>query len=442
MIVEILDQLGKTNLDREKLQILKENADNKPFIKMLQVVYNQKFNLGITDVQLPTVYGSENIDNNIDKLDPLLNAEITGNAAEDYLNNLISTLTEDNAKVLQKIVRKNLQVGVGVKTINSAIANLIPKPPYMRCALYSEKTKNKINFPCYIQRKMDGQFCNMIIDSTRITFLSRSGTEYYFNRDFTKLHNDLYTKYGECVIMGELLYKVNNEIQPREIGNGVINKASESNKTITFEESAGICLVAWDVVSLDEYKQEKTNVNYRLRFNTVIDISEHSDGFIDVVETKIANNMDEVYNYYQDVISDAEAEGIIIKNFTNPWANKTSQEQLKLKCKFQVELRIIGFKPGKSGTFIENSLGALTVESSDSQLITDVGTGLDEKTRNEIWQNQNKYLGKIVTVEAHRTMKKDDKYSLILPVFIEIREDKTEADDLKTVLEQETAARQ
>jgi len=50
----------------------------------------------------------------------------------------------------------------------------------------------------------------------------------------------------------------------------------------------------------------------------------------------------------------------------------------------------------KDGLVPANTLGAIKVKDLKTEIEFEIGTGLDDKMRKEIWNNQNKYLGKIV----------------------------------------------
>ena len=60
----------------------------------------------------------------------------------------------------------------------------------------------------------------------------------------------------------------------------------------------------------------------------------------------------------------------------------------------------------------------------------------DDKLKAEVSNNRDDYLDKILTVRANSIMpptNNNNQYSLFLPVFIEFRLDKSEADDLQKI---------
>jgi len=73
-------------------------------------------------------------------------------------------------------------------------------------------------------------------------------------------------------------------------------------------------------------------------------------------------------------------------------------------------------------------LGALMVAYKGNTV--KVGTGFLDEDREEIWDNQDKYMGKIATIKYFEESKnsKNDALSLRFPVFMRMREDKNDAD--------------
>ena len=114
------------------------------------------------------------------------------------------------------------------------------------------------------------------------------------------------------------------------------------------------------------------------------------------------------------------------------WKNGTSKDQVKVKLEAEIDLKITGFNKGNG----KNSelFGSLICESSDGMLSVNV-SGFKDKDRKEIFDNFEFYKNEIITVKANALMKhpKEESYSLFLPRFVEMRQDKTVADDLTTI---------
>ena len=149
-------------------------------------------------------------------------------------------------------------------------------------------------------------------------------------------------------------------------------------------------------------------------------------GRIQVAPIVIVNSIEEAQELYQKKLAEGE-EGLVLKDPKGPWEDKRVKHQVKMKAELEADLRVTGFLPG-SGKY-EGKIGSLMVESGDREVRCSVGTGLTDEERS---LDPSEFLGKIVAVKYNALIedKKTDQKSLFLPVFMEIREDKTVADTL------------
>ena len=117
------------------------------------------------------------------------------------------------------------------------------------------------------------------------------------------------------------------------------------------------------------------------------------------------------------------------------WRDGKKENQWKVKPEMTVDLIITDFKRGNIGTKYENSLGSFICESSDGILKTDP-SGIDDETRDKVWNNKEFYLGKIIEVKCNGISQDvNGNYSLLHPVFNRFRDDeKTEADNIGEII--------
>ncbi len=78
-------------------------------------------------------------------------------------------------------------------------------------------------------------------------------------------------------------------------------------------------------------------------------------------------------------------------------------------------------------------MGALVLESSDSLVKVNVGSGFTDEQRDKYTRENT--VGKIVAVKYNARIqdKKTLQHSLFLPVFLELREDKDHADSASSI---------
>ena len=486
MILNIIENIRSTASTNEKLEILKENKDNELLKKVCYLTYNPLINYYtkhqvVESRQHEAVAEGEemSLDMALIMLNSLINREVTGNDAIDFLNNdIASELHYRDRKVLNLIINRDLDCGVGAKSINKVWKDLIPSMPYMRCSLIDKI--NRIEYPALVQQKADGLFVNVVVKGGDIKFFTRNGTEFELNRIKNALK---LIKLGDYVLHGELLVYGSDERElSRKVGNGLINSLIKKNQTIeTLEQKIGsdissskrskikteisqklkeyeetdynLKLVLWDSVPYEDWIKGEFNTQYSIRFHGMEKLIEYgkimSDEFktIKLIETKEVNSIEEAKEFYEEQILNGY-EGAVLKNKSGYWKNHTSPNQIKMKSEKECELKVIGYEHG-TGKY-EHGIGSLICESSDGRLLTRVGSGLSDNDRGfqrredgdfskalSLLDNFdcNRYTNSIITVKYNEVIESESKdtYSLFLPRFVEIRSDKTEADDLETI---------
>jgi ATP-dependent DNA ligase len=102
---------------------------------------------------------------------------LTGNAGISHLQFLLSMSSADDAKVIERIISKDLKCGASESTANKIWPNLIHEYPCMLCTPFDEKLINKMKFPAMVQLKMDGMRFNAIVKDGKCEFRSRNGKE-------------------------------------------------------------------------------------------------------------------------------------------------------------------------------------------------------------------------------------------------------------------------
>ena len=432
-ISEIINELNQENGSNYKMEVLKKHKDNKLLQKVLKMTYDKvTYTYGITMKNIKyTPESMRDINVNLeDALDVLeqffVTREWTGNKAIQALTNLLSKLSKDDAEVLEKVINRDLRINMGRSNINKVFKNLIVKPPYMRCGIYSDKTAKKIDFSngAYIQLKCDGMFQAVTVENGNVTFTARSGEE-------RKLpHLEQYFKtLNDGVYIGELLvHGINN----RAISNGIINSDDE-------EAKKGVYIQLWDYITLEEYsrpKDKKGKTFYEDRFAQLLtNIKEVPDTFINIVPTTEVFNVTDALQKVQEWMSQ-ELEGGILKDKKNIFIDHTSPTQLKLKLELDADVRVTGFIEGKKGTKREQTFGAMMFETDDG-LIKGSCSGFSDKELEDFNSRRDELIGKVITVQFNDTTKGRDNeyYALSHPRFIEIRNDKNETDTLQRVQE-------
>ena len=363
------------------------------------------------------------------QLKKLASREYTGNAAIEMLTSLLESSTPDDAKVLERIIQKDLKCGVSISTVNKVWPELIHDYPCMLCSASDEKLISKFEFPAMVQLKMDGMRFNAIVKNGVVEYRSRNGKEIHgikhLDQDFIVLSGS-----KNCVFDGELVVNDKGIILDRQTGNGILNKAVKG--TISDLESHKIRATVWDVIDYEDFTAGYSSVPYRDRFERIT--STIFTDAVKVVEHQMVESIIEAREVFDRYLAQGQ-EGIILKAGDAPWENKRVKHQLKFKGELECDLRIVGYEEG-TGKYV-GRLGAIICESGstdDRVLTVNVGSGFSDDLRTGLWNIRDELLGKIVALKYNSRIKnKQGGDSLFLPIFLEIREDKTDADEYKDI---------
>ena len=453
MIKSIFDQLEATPKGTEKLAILKANADNETLKKVMVAAldpYTQYYIKKIPKYTRATA--GADLNHFLNEIDDLSSRTYTGHAGIDHLTCALESIQSDDAIIAERIIRKDLRCGVSTSTVNKVWKNLIPTYPCLLARPGEEKYLKNISYPAYSQLKADGMRINFICQDGHITSRGRSGKEV----NFFGLLDDTFTafeiEYGEpCVFDGELLVEDEcGNIMSRKKGNGIITKAIRGK--ISAEEAQMIRVQIWDVIPYSEFINNKSKDSYdkrlakletlfssieRTKEELVFDILRGKQQLVHLLETKVVNNYEEARAHFKEM-RDLGMEGTIIKNMDHVWEDKRSNGLVKLKAEEDADLEVIGWNQGNIGTKWENHVGSLICASSDRKVEVSI-SGFSDDLRQEITDNIDEWIGRIVTVKYNERVASKDKNragvdSLFLPRFLEKREDKDIANNSDEII--------
>ena len=191
-------------------------------------------------------------------------------------------------------------------------------------------------------------------------------------------------------------------------------------------------MVAWDLIPLEDFKSGRSDLPYfdriemlGIRMEEMAEKENHPT-LIKIVGTIPIDDMDQAGELFKQALANGE-EGIIVKNGDSPWEDKRSKFQVKMKAELEADLLVTEWNEGTGKN--EGLLGSVTAVSKDGALEVNVGSGFNDEDRK---MKPEDIVGKIISVKYNEVIqdKKKDKKSLFLPIFQEVRLDKTEADVL------------
>jgi ATP-dependent DNA ligase len=456
VILEIFEELKENGSIIKKKEILSKNKDNKTFVDVLHLALSPRIKYYIKKIPNYTPTGELTLDDVLPNLKEFYTRSKTGNEAVDYLETLLSSLSERDAQVLIKIIEKDLKCGTNASLINAIIPKLIEETPYMGASGYNLKNLERMLKlgGVYSEIKMDGQYANGIIKDD-VVFESRQGNVTYLDGIFDSLAI-LSKEYGDMVLNGELIMNGYD----RYTSNGMISSLvstmtkKASGKDVTkeyygFHNTNGISIgealdkivyVIWDVIPYETYLDGQGTVGRAERLTATKNIVEFlkNKGVnnVRIIEYKLCSTKEEVFEHFQELLSEGQ-EGTIVKEASGTWKDGKPKSQMKFKLELDLDLLVTGLNEGSKNTKFEGKYSSLQVETACGQLVTNPA-GINEAMIDYITENSSEMLGKIVMVTCSGLSKdRQGNYSLLHPRFKGFRDDKITVDSLEDCIRKE-----
>ena len=126
-ILKILNELASDNSRLFKEAVLKREANNETLKKAFELALNPNINFWIKQIpgyKLGNVSPELTLEQAFQRLYPLMSRMVTGNAAIDHLSETLSMLLAEDAKVIERIIARDMRCGVNDSTVNKIWKNL------------------------------------------------------------------------------------------------------------------------------------------------------------------------------------------------------------------------------------------------------------------------------------------------------------------------------
>lgn len=347
----------------------------------------------------------------------------TGNLARDVIKELMNKATlEQWNNWYRRILIKDLRCGVSDKTINKAVKNHNKYTiPIFSCQLAhdSNNHESKLSGKKLIEVKLDGvRILTVVYPNGRVDQFSRNGKPLHnfeqIRQQFSFVANTLDKP---MVFDGEIMSSSFQDLM------------TQVNRKENVSTNDAI-LYLFDMIPLEDFEKGKYNVPQSQRSDNLKHWFDDKI-FLQLLNVKVVKqelvdlNTTDGYDRYlkiNQLAIDGGYEGIMIKDPNAPYETKRSTSWLKLKPFIEVTLEIINIEEG-TGKY-QGTTGAMVCKGIDDsrEILVNVGSGLSDKLRFDIWESRSTILGELVEIRADAISKnKDDTYSLRFPRFKSFR---------------------
>ena len=417
-----------SRLDKEAIIQAELEADNVELFEGLRMAFDPMITFGVKKV--PTHGGGEGQGLPWEAFKELARAlalrELTGHAARDAIELALGASTKSQWNDWYRLILvKDLKAGIGETTVNKVVSKLNKTEyaiPLFECMLAHDGAKNEnyVRGRKLLEPKLDGVRVITVINVANKTAImySRNGKLLEnFGHITSAIEKNIAMFERSIVLDGEM---VSSSFQ-------ALMKQVHRKSDVQSEDAR---LMLFDVLPLTEFQSGSSIMGQRRRSNLLRSMKPQFDiiGSIDIISQKEVDLNSyvgelEFKQYNKDAI-EAGYEGIMIKDIDAVYECKRSRSWLKMKPFLTVDLVIVDVQEGTGKN--EGKLGALICEGTDQDkfIRVNVGSGLTDDQRDEIWSNKDTVIGQVVEVKADAVTKNqdtEDAYSLRFPRFERFR---------------------
>ncbi len=305
-----------------------------------------------------------------------------------------TTAAEQALLELNSIAQKKIENGYKLTKDSDAVTidlkknkvQLSSAPVPMTAYVANDHIKKISNEKLFIQYKYDGFRC--IYDIKLKKLYSRSQKEFVSLPSLVEyLANSIPKNYPYDYLDGELY----SHSLPFE----KISSIVASRKTIPdIKTQEMIKFVAFDTFSIND------STPFELRYNTMKNVLHSSGNLLEIAPMYIKNKQELADDTLPELDSDLKKaeklnyEGIMIR-LDKPYEHRRSYSIYKLKSFFDMEGTCIGFKEEENKYGV---LGAVIFKLSNGHTV-EGRPAMTVEQKAEIWNNKQKYLGKIGTIK-------------------------------------------
>ena len=414
----ICDELQRTSGKKDKEAILQREKGNKKFKYILDFLLNPFVTTGISSqkinkkIQISVDAVSENIFEYLKENKTGRDIDIAN------VQRTIDALPDDMKEFYKSIITKTLKLGIDAKTVNKVYGDGFIPTFNVMLGTSIEHCKIPEGVWFSISHKLNGNRCVWY----KGKLYTRQGKEYTGLDHIIENIKFIYNN-EDVVLDGELVYKNKELLTDSEAfrkGTGIAQSNDKDKSELMF--------VIFDIITAEDFEQGFSKLTYKERVKKLWWLRSV------LGDPDVPKNISVVDIFYQGTdqseiwkwlryAEENDLEGVVL-NLDAPYQCKKTKDLIKVKEFYNVDLKIIGYEEG-SGK-LAGMLGALIVDFKGNTV--NVGSGLDDATRTELWNNRNTLVGKIVEVKYKEISKdkKTGKESLQFPIFVSIRTDKDE----------------
>lgn len=438
-VYDIFKQIETTPGKNDKIQIIKENADNEEFVEFLKFLYDEMITTGLSSKKINKEFNLDDF-NYVDvffddALEVMSYLEKNNTGTDKVIMEVQCFLGQiehaEYQEWLKQVFAKSYKCGITASSVNKAIPGLIPEFKVMLAHPF-EKYEDKIKDDFTITQKLDGHrtLAFVKVDENGVAsvkFRTRKGHEIHglveiedtINKGFFGMIDSL-----EIVLDGEITILNDNSK----------NVFQETSKIIRKDgEKTGLKFHVFDYVYSDVFFEGNGQHKYSLPYRERRKIIERMFSYYRFSDSKFVVKVPALYSgadktqilSWSEKATELGWEGVMVNINDAPYVTKRTPDLLKVK-KFHSCDGIIRDVYEGSAKYT-GKLGGIVITFEDQ--VVNIGSGFTDHERELYWNNPELIVGKVGEYQYfERTENQNGGTDLRFATWKGLRLDKDEGD--------------
>lgn len=426
--VELINTIASVKGNNNKISIIKDNIENTLMKDIFAFNFDDEITTKLSDKKLSKEVDLSKSDKDIYDIYDFMSYLKNESSGKDcniatvkkYSEYCKNTISDEVAEFVLKLAMKNIKLGtIGRKALTDIYGeDYLFKVESMGGLSYEDNKDKKdvLGKDIYWSLKIDGFRLHVFMnEDNTYEFYSRKGLKQYGHSEIENLFTDMNYPKGYVadieVRLPKFEYETAEECYRR------------SKKVFSIDgEKTGFEVRVFDLIPRSDFNKGVCKIKYEER-RALIEKQNSCDRLKPTEILYIGQEEEKIKELLGKVVSEYKEEGIIGYVSGETWKSGKCRKILKYKPFKDVDLRIIGFEQGDSKGKFKDSLGSLFVEWKGNAVGV---SGYKDSMRDEIWNNKEKYLGRIIQVRYldESLDEKTQKPSLRHATFMGFRDDK------------------
>ena len=399
-----------------KQNFIREHSDDEWFCKFLYYALNPMITYNLSEQTLKRFSSfstaTHSYKNIFEVCEMLSLRKGVDDATIHIVCSFLRVLPDDEKELYIKLLSKTLRLGVTAKTVNKVIPRLIPEWEVQQ-AYPIDKYPIAENTEFWLTQKLNGVRATYYDGK----FIARSGVPYKGLDHIIEAIES--SPMGAYVLDGELTLMDKQEMSDNEafrVATGILN-SDDVNKTT-------ICYTVFDIIPYEDFDSVKPSVVYSQR-RSLLNIFQkflRDDCLRILPELYHGKDQSKIDELLEQMVAE-DKEGLML-NTDVPYKRTRHKGILKIKRFYTMDLPIIRCEEGTGR--LAGTLGALVLQYKNNEV--KVGSGFTDEQRKYFWEHRTEIVGLLCEVKYKEISsdKNTGLESLQFPVFVRLRNDKTE----------------